>query len=311
MHERLLSSCVILLLSLCLSAGQTTSFTYQGRLAENGAAVSGPYDLAFKLFDQPGGGAQQGSTVSRDGLWISNGLFAVELDFGSTPLDGSPRWLEISARKTGDPAPPTVLLPRQPITAAPYAVKALAAASYLGPVADTQLSPNVALRNASQTFTAPVQFASASGAFSGTFAGNGSGLTNLPVTGSAGGAGFITGRINQLPTSAGSVFFASASGITDATATEALTTTLSPAVSAVATGLSVRLSQPPGAGNSLTFTLRVNGSDTAVSCTIAGSARTAESAAAAFIPAGSELSISIRAAGVPNSGSALFGWLFQ
>lgn len=311
MLARLLSS-GLLLLFIPLALGQTTSFTYQGRLADNGAAASGSYDLVFKLFDQPSGGVQAGATLSRTALTLTNGLFAVELDFGSAPFDGTPRWLEIAARKTGDPAPATVLLPRQPITAAPYALKALSAASYLGPVSDSQLSTNVALRNASQTFSAPVHFVSAAGAFSGTFSGNGAGLTNLPVSGGVDGSGFLTGRINQLPTSPGSVFFGAPTGISDAAATEWLVTTLSPAAPGVATRLSVRLSEPPGAGNSLTFTLRINGLDSPLSCTISGSARAADTASAsAFIPAGSELSICVTAAGVPTSSSALFGWLFQ
>jgi hypothetical protein len=47
-----------------------------------------------------------------------------------------------------------------------------------GTLADARLSANVALLNASQTFSQPVQFSSASGSFSG----NGMGFTNLPAS---------------------------------------------------------------------------------------------------------------------------------
>jgi hypothetical protein len=60
---------------------------------------------------------------------VSNGLFAVTLDFGASAFNGSARWLEIGVRTNGSADPYTVLRPRQPITATPYATFASTAAT--------------------------------------------------------------------------------------------------------------------------------------------------------------------------------------
>jgi len=85
---------------------------------------------------------------------ISNGLFAVTLDFGGV-FDGSARWLEIAVRTNGGGAF-VALSPRQPITATPYAVRA---AEFGGAVGDGQLSTNIARLNATQVFTGSNGFA--------------------------------------------------------------------------------------------------------------------------------------------------------
>jgi hypothetical protein len=90
--------------------------------------------------------------------------------------------LEIAVRTNGT-ALFTTLAPRQPITSAPYSVQAVTAStavSYTGPIADTQLSANVALLNGTNVFAGPAQFNNPSNVYSGTFTGNGLGLTNVP-----------------------------------------------------------------------------------------------------------------------------------
>jgi hypothetical protein len=84
--------------------------------------------------------------------------------------------------------------------------------------------------------------------------------------------------------------------------------TLSPAATIVARDLAVELTAAPGAGATRTFTLRDDGADTAVSCTISGSETTCTSTATATVAAGSELSIRVSVSGLPASASALFGW---
>ena len=42
--------------------GQTTAFTYQGKLTDNGNPASGQFDFQFKLFDALSAGTQQGTT---------------------------------------------------------------------------------------------------------------------------------------------------------------------------------------------------------------------------------------------------------
>jgi len=126
----------ILLLASALCAGaaaaQTplgTAFTYQGRLGDAGASADGAYDFIFQLCDAATGGNVLG-TVVRDDLPVVDGLFSTELDFGASPFGADARWLEISVRLGSHVVPPTVLTPRQKITAAPYASYALQSAQW-------------------------------------------------------------------------------------------------------------------------------------------------------------------------------------
>jgi hypothetical protein len=62
---------------------QGTAFTYQGRLNVVGARVTGSYDMTFAVFDAASLGTQQGSTIISNAMAVSNGLFTVTLDFGN------------------------------------------------------------------------------------------------------------------------------------------------------------------------------------------------------------------------------------
>ncbi|MDZ7728948.1 MAG: hypothetical protein U5Q44_12545 [Dehalococcoidia bacterium] len=103
-----------------------TAFTYQGQLSDGDAVADGSYDLRFILYDAASGGSQVGSTVEKTGVAVADGLFTVQLDFGAAAFSGDARWLEIAIRPDGGGSY-TVLNPRQPITAAPYALHALSA----------------------------------------------------------------------------------------------------------------------------------------------------------------------------------------
>jgi hypothetical protein len=106
---------------------QTTEFTYQGRLTDSSVAANGQYDFQFKLFDATTAGTQQGSTQTITGVQVTNGIFTVVLNFGSTAFSaGLDRWLEISVKKPTDTSY-SVLSPRQKITSAPYSVRSLLA----------------------------------------------------------------------------------------------------------------------------------------------------------------------------------------
>jgi len=110
-----------------------TSFTYQGELQDAGAPANGTYDLQFELFDVASGGAIIGSAVLVDNAAVTDGMFSVELDFGSGPFAGDQLWLEIGVRDGASSGGFTGLLPRQKLTATPYALHAeMVAASAIG-----------------------------------------------------------------------------------------------------------------------------------------------------------------------------------
>jgi len=103
-------------------SGQTSTFTYQGRLTDGGQAVTGNYDFQFALWDSASGGTQMGSTLTVSTVAVSNGAFSVTLDFGASSFNGAGRFLEISARPVSSGAF-TLLSPRQQVTATPYAIR--------------------------------------------------------------------------------------------------------------------------------------------------------------------------------------------
>ena len=134
---------------LLLSGGgwalaQGTEFTYQGRLTDAAAPADGSFDFEFRLFDVPTGGAPL-ATVQRPGVAVAGGLFTAPLDFGGQ-FTGAPRYLEVAVQPAGGGGY-TTLLPRQALTATPYAVRSLQAgtANALGAgcvacVADAQIA---------------------------------------------------------------------------------------------------------------------------------------------------------------------------
>src|SRR6185295_7161751 len=121
-----------LMLTIVLSAaaifGQTSGFTYQGRLTDGGTPANGNYDLQFALFDAADGSNQIGQTKTVSSVSVSGGVFTVTLDFGGNSFTGANRFLEISARPSGA-ASFILLTPRQPITSTPYAVRSITASN--------------------------------------------------------------------------------------------------------------------------------------------------------------------------------------
>jgi hypothetical protein len=97
-----------------------TSWTYQGQLQRSGGAYNGTCNFQFILWDAASAGSQQGSTQAVNSVNVVNGLFTVTLDFEDA-FDGGARWLGTSVQCSGDGGF-TQLDPRQPLTAAPYAL---------------------------------------------------------------------------------------------------------------------------------------------------------------------------------------------
>lgn len=108
---------------------QAPAFSYQGQLSDNGQPANGAFDLRFILYDMLIGGAQQGPIVTLEDVVVTNGNFTVTLDFGAAAFPGAPRWLEIGVRPGANVGLFTVLTPRQPVGATPYAIRSLSAAS--------------------------------------------------------------------------------------------------------------------------------------------------------------------------------------
>jgi hypothetical protein len=77
---------------------QTSAFTYQGRLTENGTPATGIYDLQFTIYDAANAGSVIGNPLTNSTVAVSNGLFTVTLDFGAGVFDGSDRRRQIGVR---------------------------------------------------------------------------------------------------------------------------------------------------------------------------------------------------------------------
>ncbi|RCK72703.1 MAG: hypothetical protein ANABAC_1237 [Anaerolineae bacterium] len=99
-----------------------TAFTYQGQLQGASGPVSGSCDFQFSLWDALTSGVQVGTTQTKTGVAVSNGLFTVTLDFGADTFGGDARWLGIAVRCPAGSGAYVPLTPRQALTAAPYAV---------------------------------------------------------------------------------------------------------------------------------------------------------------------------------------------
>lgn len=100
-----------------------SAFTYQGRLEQGGEPVTGLFSFRFSLWDAAAGGAQVGTSVEATNVAIEDGYFTTTLDFGTAAFDGSARWLEIEVLNAANVY--VTLSPRQPVTAAPYAIRSL------------------------------------------------------------------------------------------------------------------------------------------------------------------------------------------
>ncbi len=111
---------ILILFAAASARAQTNSFTFQGRLNDDATAAHGSYDFQFSLYDDSNG--QIGSTLTISNVNVTNGIFTVNLDFGTGAFPGAARFLEIAVKKPADPGF-TILTPRQSVTSSPYAIK--------------------------------------------------------------------------------------------------------------------------------------------------------------------------------------------
>jgi hypothetical protein len=108
-----------------LGAPLGTEFTYQGYLEQNGVPVDGTAHLRFSLWNQAAGGAQLGASQIAGNITVSDGAFTVQLNgagqFGANAFTGEARWIQVDVCTDAVCSSFTTLLPRQSVTAAPYA----------------------------------------------------------------------------------------------------------------------------------------------------------------------------------------------
>jgi hypothetical protein len=200
------------LASLRLATAQGTAFIYQGQLNANGVPANGSYDLTFALYTNSNNGTATAGPITNLAVAVSNGLFTTTIDFGADAFTGSSNWLQIGARTNGAPTF-SLLTPSQQIMPAPYALYAPNAG-----FASTAGSANsVAASNVSGTLglvqlpAALLTNGQVGVNISGTFAGNGGGLTSIPLSGIT-QPGALVGQspvfngTNWVPTSVGGAY---------------------------------------------------------------------------------------------------------
>lgn len=128
---------LVLSISACLwvcALQAQTSFIYQGYLRDNGSPANGNYDFLFRLFNESG--SPIGSPLFINNVMVQNGLFTVQLDFGSE-FTGASRSLEIRLRQdfassnnnSSLESFETLLSPRVAIQRSPYSIHANTAGS--------------------------------------------------------------------------------------------------------------------------------------------------------------------------------------
>ena len=147
---------------------QGTAFTYQGQLSDTGGPANGTYNFTFTLYTNSSGGTSVAGPVATNGVLVTNGLFTVQIDFGAAVWNGQTNWLELAV-ETNTANTFTTLAPRQQVTPTPYAIFATTASNLSGILPAAQLPPGVVTNNETGVTV------------SGTFTGNGGGLTNVPA----------------------------------------------------------------------------------------------------------------------------------
>jgi hypothetical protein len=115
---------------------QGTAFTYQGQLQNNGSPASGTYNLTFSVYTNSTSGTAVAGPVTNSAVAVSNGLFSVTIDFGSSVWNGRTNWLEIGV-ETNSATSFNTLAPRQQMTPTPYAI---AAENMVGTIPASQLT---------------------------------------------------------------------------------------------------------------------------------------------------------------------------
>ncbi len=125
MNRTICSFLIVVLLASTMTFGadessttSTTSITYEGELKYKSGLAEGTFDFEFRLYDQSLGGTLLGS-LTREGIVVTSGAFAAELDFGFQAVIAEcagERWMETHVRGA-EASSFTMLEPRQQLLA--------------------------------------------------------------------------------------------------------------------------------------------------------------------------------------------------
>jgi len=137
--KRLLLGSLLALSSSTFAEPIGTAFTYQGELQQLGNPANGTFDFQFDLYNVAIDGSPVTTTVQSDDAVVVDGIFTVELNFGSAVFNGDQLWLEIAVRDGSSEGDFSALSPRQLITATPFAVQALTVPD--GSITGDQIDP--------------------------------------------------------------------------------------------------------------------------------------------------------------------------
>ncbi|CAG0937571.1 hypothetical protein TFLX_06512 [Thermoflexales bacterium] len=147
----------------------TSTFTYQGQLKLGNSPVTGSCEMAFRLYDDPNVGSMIGSPIAQT-VPMTNGLFTVELNFGDNIFNGNALWLDIRVNCGGGFVP---LTPRQPLTAAPYALYSTSTGALQGRTVTTTAPTSGQVLKWNGSAWSPADDVSGSGDISAVYAGYG------------------------------------------------------------------------------------------------------------------------------------------
>ncbi len=193
--KRMLASLVIaaglaLSVSNAVAAPLPTTITYQGELRFGAGAVTTNTDFEYRLFDDEFAGALVSGPLSATLTPDSNGRFTQQLNFGAAAYNGDARWLEVRVRNPAGGGAFTTL-PRQPLNPAPHARFSATTGNALQLNGQSgSFYQNASNMNAgtlpsgriSGLYSNAVNYNNAGNSFTGTFIGNGGGLTNISAT---------------------------------------------------------------------------------------------------------------------------------
>ena len=96
---------LILLTNYAMAEPLGTGFTYQGELNFQDAPANGAFDFEFNLFEVGIDGAALTAPYRLEDVNVQDGVFSVELDFGTDPYTGEQLWLDIAIREGGRAVP--------------------------------------------------------------------------------------------------------------------------------------------------------------------------------------------------------------